>query len=78
MLTTDTINQISGVYESVCHPMERIILEGQMFPRCGACNHGTNWTFVRKLSPRRRQTPPSKVTESTEGGTVIPCLSRRY
>jgi len=48
---TNTINRISGVYESVCHPMERIILQGQIFPRCGACNHDTNWTFVRKLSP---------------------------
>jgi hypothetical protein len=68
MLTTNTINQISGVYETVCHPMERIILEGQMFPRCGACNRSTNWTFVRKLSPKPRQTPSSKVTNSSEGG----------
>ncbi len=72
MLTTNTINRISGVYESVCHPMARIILEGQIFPRCGACNRSTNWTFVRKLSPKGRQTPPSKVTNPSEANIVIP------
>jgi hypothetical protein len=61
MLSTNTINKISGVYESVCHPMERIVLEGQLFPRCASCNHDTTWTFVRKLTPKPRPTPPSKV-----------------
>jgi hypothetical protein len=48
---TNAVNYISGVYESVCHPMERIVLEGSMFPRCGTCNKETVWTFVRKLPP---------------------------
>jgi hypothetical protein len=66
MLSTNSINKISGVYKSVCHPMERIILERQQFPRCAACNHDTNWTFVRKLAPKPRQAPPSEVTTSSD------------
>ena len=66
MPATHAINRVSGVYESVCHPMERIVLEGQMFPRCGTCNRGTNWTFVRKLCPKPRHTPvPANRTPSS-------------
>lgn len=47
---TNSVNRVSGVYESVCHPNERIILEGQIIPRCGTCNQETEWTLLRKIS----------------------------
>lgn len=46
---TGKISRVSGVYVSLCHGMERTILEGQKFPRCGHCNAETVWTFKRAL-----------------------------
>ena len=42
---TGQINRVSGVYSSVCHNVERTILEGQAFPRCGRCDTDTVWIF---------------------------------
>jgi hypothetical protein len=53
---TGKINRISGMYESVCHPREQMILAGQPFPRCGSCNRETRWILVRlaKRKPAKK------------------------